>query len=183
MDGGVLGRFGLTGRRALVTGASRGLGRAFATALAEAGADVAMIARGSAEVTAAAEEVSAGTGRRAVAIAADVTDRADVERMIAETADQLGGLDILVNNAGVCFHRPALDVPDSEWNQVFDVNVYGVWREHGGPGAPAGGGRVRVVRGDGPVRGVQQHDEEDGRRRRSRRGVYWRRPVLWGCWS
>jgi NAD(P)-dependent dehydrogenase (short-subunit alcohol dehydrogenase family) len=128
VDGGVLGRFGLTGRRALVTGASRGLGRAFATALAEAGADVAMIARGS-----------------AVAIAADVTDRADVERMIAETAGQLGGLDILVNNAGVCFHRPALDVPDSEWNQVFDVNVYGVWAASTAAArlmAPAGGGVI-----------------------------------------
>jgi len=145
VDGGVLGRFGLTGRRALVTGASRGLGRAFAIALAEAGADVAMIARGSAEVTAAAKEVSARTGRRAVAIAADVTDRADVERMIAETAGQLGGLDILVNNAGVCFHRPALDVPDSEWNQVFDVNVYGVWAASTAAArlmAPAGGGVI-----------------------------------------
>ena len=127
MNDGVLGRFALTERRALVTGASRGLGRAFATALAEAGADVAMVARGHAEVSKAAQAVSASTGRRAVGITADVTVRADVERMISETASQLGGLDILVNNAGICFHRPALDVPDSEWDQVFDTNVFGVW--------------------------------------------------------
>ena len=124
---GVLSRFGLTGRRALVTGASRGLGRAFAGALAEAGADVAMVARGQAEITAAAREVSAATKRRAVGISADVTVRADIERMIGETARQLGGVDILVNNAGVCFHRPAFEVPDSEWDRVFDTNVYGVW--------------------------------------------------------
>ena len=113
VNDGVLGRFALTERRALVTGASRGLGRAFATALAEAGADVAMVARGHAEVSEAAQAVSASTGRRAVGITADVTVRADVERMISETASQLGGLDILVNNAGICF-RQALDVPDSE---------------------------------------------------------------------
>ena len=47
--------------------------------------------------------------------------------MISETASQLGGVDILVNNAGICFHRPAPDVPDSEWDQVFDANVFGVW--------------------------------------------------------
>jgi len=127
VSAGVLSRFELTGRRALVTGASRGLGRAFASALAEAGADVAMVARGRAEIIAAARQVSAGTQRRAVGITADVTVRADIERMISETSSQLGGVDILVNNAGVCFHRPALEVPDSEWDQVFDTNVYGVW--------------------------------------------------------
>jgi NAD(P)-dependent dehydrogenase (short-subunit alcohol dehydrogenase family) len=127
VNGGVLKRFELTGRRAVVTGASRGLGRAFATALAEAGADVAAVARGKAEVTEAARQIAARTGRRIVAISADVTERADVERMITESAAGLGGVDILVNNAGVCFHRPALEVPDSEWNAVFDTNVYGVW--------------------------------------------------------
>ena len=130
-NGGVLRRFDLTGRRAVVTGASRGLGRAFATALAEAGADVAAVARGKPEITQAAREISAGTGRRVVPITADVTVRHDVERMIAETATQLGGVDILVNNAGVCFHRPALEVPDSEWDQVFDTNVFGVSRRGG----------------------------------------------------
>ena len=110
VNGGVLKRFELTGRRAVVTGASRGLGRAFATALAEAGADVAAVARGKAEVTEAARQIAARTGRRIVAISADVTERADVERMITESAAGLGGVDILVNNAGVCFHRPALEV-------------------------------------------------------------------------
>src|SRR6202012_978541 len=103
------------------------LGRAFALALAQAGADVAGVARTETEIKPAAQDIAAATGRTIVPITADVTQRPDVERMIAEAADGLGGLDILVNNAGVCFPRPALDVPDEEWRQVFDVNVYGLW--------------------------------------------------------
>src|SRR6201992_674793 len=124
---GVLDQFALPGRKAVVTGASRGLGRAFATALAQAGADVAVVARTESDITAAATAMAEATGRKVVPITADVTQRADTERLIAEADSVLGGLDILVNNAGVCFHRPAFEVPDQEWRQVFDVNVYGLW--------------------------------------------------------
>ena len=127
MTGGVLDQFALPGRKAVVTGASRGLGKAFATALAQAGADVAVVARTESDITAAASAMAEATGRKIVPITADVTQRADTERMIAEADTALGGLDILVNNAGVCFHRPAFEVPDQEWRQVFDVNVYGLW--------------------------------------------------------
>jgi NAD(P)-dependent dehydrogenase (short-subunit alcohol dehydrogenase family) len=127
MTGGVLDQFALPGRKAVVTGASRGLGKAFATALAQAGADVAVVARTESDITAAASAMAAATGRKIIPITADVTQRADTERMIAEADTALGGLDILVNNAGVCFHRPAFEVPDQEWRQVFDVNVYGLW--------------------------------------------------------
>ena len=127
MTGGVLDQFALPGRKAVVTGASRGLGKAFATALAQAGADVAVVARTGSDITAAASGIAEATGRKIVPITADVTQRADTERMIAEADSALGGLDILVNNPGVCFHRPALEVPDDEWRQVFDVNVYGLW--------------------------------------------------------
>jgi NAD(P)-dependent dehydrogenase (short-subunit alcohol dehydrogenase family) len=142
---GVLERFALPGRKAVVTGASRGLGRAFATALAQAGADVAAVARTEADIKAAAGAIAAGTGRKVVPVVADVTRRADVERMIAEAGAELGGVDILVNNAGVCFHRPALEVPDEEWHQVFDVNVYGLWlasTEAARRMAAAGGGAI-----------------------------------------
>jgi NAD(P)-dependent dehydrogenase (short-subunit alcohol dehydrogenase family) len=141
----VLERFALPGRKAVVTGASRGLGRAFATALAQAGADVAAVARTESDIKAAAAGIAAGTGRKVVPVVADVTRRADVERMIAEADAELGGVDILVNNAGVCFHRPALEVPDEEWHQVFDVNVYGLWlasTEAARRMAAAGGGAI-----------------------------------------
>jgi NAD(P)-dependent dehydrogenase (short-subunit alcohol dehydrogenase family) len=122
----VLDAFSLTGRRALVTGANRGLGRAFALALAEAGADVAISGRDKQANEAVAAEVA--RGRRCVTVAADVTVAEDVERMVATTIDGLGGLDVLVNNAGVAIHRPALEVPDSEWQQVLDLNLTAVWR-------------------------------------------------------
>jgi NAD(P)-dependent dehydrogenase (short-subunit alcohol dehydrogenase family) len=127
MTDGVLDQFALPSRKAVVTGASRGLGRAFALALAQAGADVAAVARTESGIKAAARDIAAQTGRKVVPLVADVTQRADTERMIAEADAALGGLDILVNNAGVCFHRPALEVPDDEFRQVFDVNVYGLW--------------------------------------------------------
>jgi NAD(P)-dependent dehydrogenase (short-subunit alcohol dehydrogenase family) len=145
MSDGVLDRFALPGRKAVVTGASRGLGKAFATALAQAGADVAVVARTEADIAAAASGIAMATGRKIVPITADVTQRADTERMIAEAVDGLGGVDILVNNAGVCFHRPAFEVPDEEWHQVFDVNVYGLWvasTEAARRMAAAGGGAI-----------------------------------------
>ena len=145
MSDGVLDRFALPGRKAVVTGASRGLGKAFATALAQAGADVAVVARTESDITAAASGIATATGRKIVPITADVTQRADTERMIAEADIALGGLDILVNNAGVCFHRPAFEVPDEEWHQVFDVNVYGLWvasTEAARRMAAAGGGAI-----------------------------------------
>jgi NAD(P)-dependent dehydrogenase (short-subunit alcohol dehydrogenase family) len=127
MDDTLLAKFDLTGRRAIVTGAGRGLGRAFALALAQAGADVALVARTKSDVVEAAAEIASATGRRTTAIQADVAVRDDVERMVAETVEALGGIEILVNNAGIAIHRPSLEVPDEEFRQVFDINVYGVW--------------------------------------------------------
>ena len=122
----VLDTFSLAGRTALVTGGNRGLGRAFATALAEAGADVAVVARDETltrDVVATIEAL----GRTAAGIRADITDAADVERAVAEAVDALGSVDILVNNAGVAIHRPALEVPDAEWQQVIDLNLTALW--------------------------------------------------------
>lgn len=123
---GVLDTFRLDGRVAVVTGGNRGLGRAFATALGEAGATVAVVARD----TAATDRAVAGLradGITAAGFRADVTSRADVEAAVAAVAGEFGGIDVLVNNAGACVHRPALEVTDAEWQQVIDVNVTGVW--------------------------------------------------------
>jgi NAD(P)-dependent dehydrogenase (short-subunit alcohol dehydrogenase family) len=101
---GVLDAFRLDGKVAVVTGGGRGIGAAVAVALREAGAEVVIASRSEGVIT-------------------DVTDVSSVRAMVAE----VGPIDILVNNAGVCFHRPALEVPDEEWRAVWDVNVDGVW--------------------------------------------------------
>jgi NAD(P)-dependent dehydrogenase (short-subunit alcohol dehydrogenase family) len=120
--------FRLDGRTALVTGANRGLGRAFATALAHAGADVVVVGRHQDRNEEAATAIAEETGRRTTVATGDVTDAADVSRIVADAVEAHGKLDILVNNAGICFHRPALEVPDEEFQEVFDVNVSGLWR-------------------------------------------------------
>ena len=117
-----LDAFRLDGRVAVVTGGNRGLGYAFARALGEAGAHVAIAARDAARSAAAAGELGA------LAVPLDVTDPASVTAMLERVTGELGPVDVLVNNAGVCFHRPALEVPEHEWREVFDVNVDGVWR-------------------------------------------------------
>jgi NAD(P)-dependent dehydrogenase (short-subunit alcohol dehydrogenase family) len=122
----VMSRFDLTGRTAVVTGATRGLGRAFARALAEAGADIVAVGR---DETAAVEveQELADIGRRSQTVIADVTSRSEVERVLAVAVDQFGAVDVLVNNAGTCVHRPALEVTDEEWRQVLDVNLDALW--------------------------------------------------------
>lgn len=122
----VLDAFSLAGKKALITGGNRGLGKAFARAFVEAGADVAIAARDKARTDRVAAELATG-GRRIEPIEADLTHKADIAAMVERTVDRLGGLDILINNAGLCIHRPALDVPDEEWHDVFDLNVHGLW--------------------------------------------------------
>jgi NAD(P)-dependent dehydrogenase (short-subunit alcohol dehydrogenase family) len=117
----VLDSFRLDGKVAVVTGGNRGLGEAFARALGEAGARVALAARDADRSAAVAGELGA------LAVAADVTDSASVEAMLATVTAELGPVDVLVNNAGVCYHRPALEVPEDEWRSIWDVNVDGVW--------------------------------------------------------
>jgi NAD(P)-dependent dehydrogenase (short-subunit alcohol dehydrogenase family) len=118
----VLDAFRLDGRVAVVTGGNRGLGFAFARALAEAGARVAIAARDGERSARAADELGV------LAVPLDVTDPASVDAMVERVTTELGPVDVLVNNAGTCFHRPALEVPDDEWREVWEVNVDGLWR-------------------------------------------------------
>jgi NAD(P)-dependent dehydrogenase (short-subunit alcohol dehydrogenase family) len=106
----VLDAFDLTGKTAVVTGGNTGLGQAFATALTEAGASVALAARTRERSEAVAKELS-DSGAEAIAVDLDVTDRAQVGRMLDEVTERLGPVDVLVNNAGVCYHRPAAEIP------------------------------------------------------------------------
>jgi NAD(P)-dependent dehydrogenase (short-subunit alcohol dehydrogenase family) len=105
-----------------VTGGNRGLGLAFVRGLAEAGADVAFVARDHDRNNAALQQL-ANEGVAAVAFDADLTVSQQIEDSVEWASEALGGLDILVNNAGACFHRDAFEVPEDEWDAVFDLNV------------------------------------------------------------
>ncbi|MFN0193012.1 MAG: SDR family NAD(P)-dependent oxidoreductase [Aestuariivirga sp.] len=121
-----LDRFSLSGKRALVTGASRGIGQALAIALAEAGADVAVTAR-SKEALAGTVKAIEAASRKSIAIAADVRAVDDCRRAVAETVAVLGGIDILVNNAGVEQVSPSLDVGEALWDKIVDTNLKGAF--------------------------------------------------------
>jgi NAD(P)-dependent dehydrogenase (short-subunit alcohol dehydrogenase family) len=116
--------FDLTGRVALVTGASRGLGRTFARALARAGADLVVTSRDEERLRGTVEEIAA-LGRRAVPIALDVRDQASIARTADAAHAAYGAIDILVNNAGCNIRRKALDVTWDDWNTVVDTNLRG----------------------------------------------------------
>jgi len=135
----VLDSFRLDGKVAVVTGGNRGIGRALAQALGEAGARVAIAARDAAR----SEQVAGELG--ALAVTTDVTDSASVEGMLETVTAELGPVDVLVNNSGLCYHRPALDVPEQEWRAVFDVNVDGLWH------CSRVVGRQMVERGTGSI--------------------------------
>jgi len=116
----------LKGKRALVTGAGRGIGRGIAEVLAERGADIAVNDLDGAFAQETADTLRA-RGVKAVAIAADVSKRLEVEPMIDTAWRELGPLDILVNNAGIETIVPFLDLTDDQWTRLIDVNLRGAW--------------------------------------------------------
>ena len=116
--------FDLSGRVAVVTGANTGIGQAIAIALAQAGADVALVGRTPAEDTAAAIR---DLGRRALIVSADLSSIEPVQRIVDETVAGLGGLDILVNNAGIIRRADAVDFTEADWDAVVDTNLKSVF--------------------------------------------------------
>lgn len=113
----------LSGKVALVTGSSRGIGRAIAIALARDGADVAINYRSRAADARDAESEIAGLGRRVVAVQADVAASADVERLVDEVRTELGPVDILVNNAGIARVQSIEEVTERDWDELLAVNL------------------------------------------------------------
>jgi NAD(P)-dependent dehydrogenase (short-subunit alcohol dehydrogenase family) len=116
--------FDLTGRVALVTGTSRGLGQYFARALANAGADLILTSRDSATLAPFEQEIKA-LGRRTASVSLDVTSEASIQSAMAEAEQAFGKIDILVNNAGMNIRKPALDVTWDDWNRILDTNLRG----------------------------------------------------------
>jgi 3-oxoacyl-[acyl-carrier protein] reductase len=116
----------LAGKRALVTGASRGIGAAIALALADQGADVAITYERSAERAADIVRAIEAKGRRAIAIQADSADASAVKRSVDDAAERLGGLDILVNNAGIARGGPVAEMSLADIDAILDVNVRSV---------------------------------------------------------
>ena len=149
--------FDLSGKAAIVTGGSGGLGRAVARGLAAYGADVVVTARTLASLEETAAEVRE-TGRKAVPISCDVSDAASVDAMVAQAVRELGKVDILVTGAGIAYRQPAEEMEIAEWQKVMDVNVKGTFlcckavaRQMIGRGE---GGKIVTV---SSIRGSQGH--------------------------
>ena len=116
--------FDLSGKVALITGTSRGLGQYFARALARAGADIAMTSRDKQTLAPFAEEIYT-LGRKAVSVDLDVRDYESIQAAVSIVEAHFGHIDILVNNAGCNIRKPAIDVSWDDWNTVLDTNLRG----------------------------------------------------------
>lgn len=120
-------RFCLAGMNALVTGGSRGIGRAIALGLADAGADVAVASRTLSDLEAVVAEIQ-DLGRRGLAVDVDVSRSADIERLTSQVLDAFGHVEILVNSAGISpVFTGGLKIPEAEWRRILDVNLTGTF--------------------------------------------------------
>jgi NAD(P)-dependent dehydrogenase (short-subunit alcohol dehydrogenase family) len=122
----VLQKFGLEGRVALVTGASRGLGQGMAIALGSAGASVALVARTKASLEETAKLIEK-EGSKAYVLQADISKISEAERVVKETAEHFGQLNILLNSVGAQVRKPALEVSEQEWDYLIGVNLKSVY--------------------------------------------------------
>lgn len=124
---GIIEKMKLDGKKGFVTGAARGIGKCTATAFAEAGADVAIVDIDLEEAKKTAKEIAEQTGRKTIAIKADCTDKNQVDQMVMQVVEKLGGLDFCHNNAGICINAPAEEMTYEQWNKVININLNGVF--------------------------------------------------------
>ncbi len=117
-------RFDLTGKTALVTGGSRGLGKAMAKGLAEAGADIVISSRHEAELQKSLHEIAKETGKMGLAIPADMSQRDQVEQLAQKAMERMGKIDILINNAGSNTPQPIDQIKDADWDLLLEVHLH-----------------------------------------------------------
>ena len=115
--------FNLAGKVALITGGSKGLGKAMARGLAEAGADIIISSRHENELRTALDEIIGGTGRRGCSIVADMGRREEVSRLAKIAVEKMGRVDILINNAGTNKPQPIDEIRDADWDAVLELNL------------------------------------------------------------
>ena len=127
MIDGVLDKFRLDGKVCIVTGASRGLGRGIATALAEAGADVAAVARSQQAIEETAHAIRQRS-RKALAISCDVHDSQSVNQMVDDVLKEFGRIDVVINNAGGGDMKPIVEMSEDEWLGIVDLNLNALFR-------------------------------------------------------
>ncbi len=120
-------QFDLTGKSAIITGGSKGLGLAMAAGLASAGANLMLVNRNAAEGAQAAEEIRADFGVKAISFAADITDVAQTEAMVKAALEAFGQVDILINSAGINIRGAIDEITPEDFNKVMEVNVTGTW--------------------------------------------------------
>lgn len=123
----VMDQFKLAGKVALITGGSKGLGKSMAMGLAQAGATTVICSRTEADCEATASEIASETGQESLAIAGDVTNEADVDRVFGAVKEKYGQLDVVINSAGINVRHLIEDFPLDEFQKVIDINLTGVW--------------------------------------------------------
>jgi NAD(P)-dependent dehydrogenase (short-subunit alcohol dehydrogenase family) len=142
---GIIEKLRLDNKKAFVTGGARGIGYSIAEALAEAGADVAVVDMDEETAKKSAEEIAAATGRKTLAIKADVTQKADVDAMIERLLKEFGRIDAAFCNAGICMNIPAAEMTLEEWNKVIAINLTGVFL------TAQAAGKVMIRQGGGSI--------------------------------
>lgn len=142
---GIIESMRLDGKAIYVTGAASGIGKCAAMAFAEAGADVAIVDINLEGAEAVAKEIADATGSKTIAIQCDVTDKDQVEAMVAKVVDTYGKLDACYNNAGIALNVPAEEMSFEQWKKVIDINLTGVFL------CSTAAGRVMLKQGYGSI--------------------------------
>lgn len=124
---GIIEKMRLDGKKGFVTGAARGIGKCTAKAFAEAGADVAIVDLDFEEAKKTSKELEEITGAKVIAVKADCTNEEEVNAMVEQVVEELGGLDFCHNNAGICMNVPAEEMTYEQWKKVIDVNLNGIF--------------------------------------------------------